>query len=1417
VTQAHAHQYYTKHLPYDGLKTTSAVLLICAFIFVIAGLLLVIFSTLVSLDSNYNLVLEQYRDEFCANSTYAFVPSFAADLAANDQCVKLETAGSEFTTLLYARAVCSDGGYMAEVVVETSMRKCRSASPRVVSSGSCKRREVIFGTAGVGYFSATCIDAATGARRFSDLAALATFEPPTELAEVEAPPVIARPRCTNVTGGRTRCFYPFVTGSVLQESSSHEATRIASMSTRDFFIGDNNPKALIIQTEEAFQEMSNASVTINAAETTALEERLQMAHAGLPQNDTQLSAVQPIDDPDYPIGFVFNNFGTDNEIVGTSGLNAQRYLYVQGGNFDIGNRFGTAHAEDGAGFTISMWLRASGTTSGFAFALTDFYEDRETRNSEILSRIQAVVINNRNPADSWFNDDFHVYASLLVDGASQSLRFIHAKPINETAAGENPVEVLEWRVEELENVTRLFNGFWHRVHLIFANEFNTMTVLLAIDAETSLASPGWKVCANRRLEPIRSWATAPLVTSRMSSKVLSGGVLYVGYFNGGVGMLQFEDYTTKRVALTLRGTPRLKGRAQINVENWNLLAGLLFTGGVFAILAAGVVMRRVRTTQALAEHAEGHASIDQYNALLLRPEPLRDPSDTSATFNELPWELAKRYLDVSNHEMIVVVREIRLLRADEARAEFVRTLWTARRRHVEGLRANEDADKVSTLDPLPLAADWNAAVAADIAKAVEEEGAELFRLSRKKKEQGETGGEGEGAEAKGEADPPPADGTSGIGSSGMAAIGSSLFPSFKHLVQPFIHTMQGIAVYSACWSFPDLYKFSWVKVFDFISLDFAQALNVSQLATPFAHFAAGLIVSLLIIYFAVIDNRQFRWNVAKYTQRRDINDAVSVRIQERLKRRVGSLDEEVDDSPEYEYRMKVLPAAERCKVQRWRSDDSVAWRAGDRTKVTVNGEDYIARKGEKEGELEWEDGTPCDTVGVCCREHPDRVLGPLEQNDVWPFSARRSCCVYEGNERCGTTDGEMFCCNDYVEVDGEKEPRRCDFAVCAYHYNATVPEEIHGRLAANARLLRARGIGWLVAFIVVMLLSMLYTPLVRTAIMVLRCHPVFQCVFGTCWENVEPLFAIAAYLEIVILVFFGVGIPLFVVYVLNARRGLLQLALRSREYHKRYLEDDVDGGIERLVDIIEKEFLEEGIPTEQAKKTEKIALGEWLRFLGSDDSVLASLYDQLSADWIFYLPLMLLFKLALVIPPIFFEPDSFDQMAGVAGAELAFALFVCTTTPYMSPWVDLLQRASSAHQLFVLGLQALQAVALHEGKDPGYDDAMTFVTSFYVFFCLVMFINVMVWPILKQKLDEAAQVKALERNGLASTKEAPMILLPKGMGVQRCRRTSVNYRDLEKPVEPTAGRDDDAHGLADDASDEHRPDGFVKFANDEGI
>jgi len=295
---------------------------------------------------------------------------------------------------------------------------------------------------------------------------------------------------------------------------------------------------------------------------------------------------------------------------------------------------------------------------------------------------------------------------------------------------------------------------------------------------------------------------------------------------------------------------------------------------------------------------------------------------------------------------------------------------------------------------------------------------------------------------------------------------------------------------------------------------------------------------------------------------------------------------------------------------------------------------------------------------------------------------------------------------------------------------------VHG----NVRFLQRKGGSYALAAVVVLLLSALYTPLVRSSIMILVCHPLFQCVFGQCWVDVQPLFAIAAYLCIVTLSFFGVGVPVFMTLVLWSRGWLLRHTFREKEYGSQYMEDD---------------------GTEENPAQHDISMQQWIRFLVSDESVLSLLYDQLTPEWIFFLPMMLLLKLVLVIPPIFFEPDSWNQMTGVVCAELLFAVFVCSTTPYMSPWVDLLMRIGSAHQLMILGIQAFNSIALAQNRDStNLENAMTATTAIYVLCCIGVFVALSVYPNVKGALLEKKQRETLLKFGLCATGLSGLYLLP---------------------------------------------------------
>jgi hypothetical protein len=63
------------------------------------------------------------------------------------------------------------------------------------------------------------------------------------------------------------------------------------------------------------------------------------------------------------------------------------------------------------------------------------------------------------------------------------------------------------------------------------------------------------------------------------------------------------------------------------------------------------------------------------------------------------------------------------------------------------------------------------------------------------------------------------------------------------------------------------------------------------------------------------------------------------------------------------------------------------------------------------------------------------------------------------------------------------------------------------------------------------------------------------------------------------------------------------------------------------------------------RASDKVALSEWQRFLLTDPSALAPLYEQVNFESMRYIPLLHCAKFLLLIPPLLLEPNSLAQIA----------------------------------------------------------------------------------------------------------------------------------------------------------------------------
>jgi hypothetical protein len=293
-----------------------------------------------------------------------------------------------------------------------------------------------------------------------------------------------------------------------------------------------------------------------------------------------------------------------------------------------------------------------------------------------------------------------------------------------------------------------------------------------------------------------------------------------------------------------------------------------------------------------------------------------------------------------------------------------------------------------------------------------------------------------------------------------------------------------------------------------------------------------------------------------------------------------------------EYKVEVLPVVEAMKLDRFLGISEVddAAPAVDQLEVTdsrsrtfVVSRDEDAKKKSKLDQVplltiapngKGIETKPLELVGVMCREHPDRRLSPQVQTDVWPFIYAPRCCVVVNGVRCDSSSGVVYSCQ-HSESTADGTMCMCDFAICERHYRGGVVDGIYADVLAVVRTAQQRGNQWIVATIVMLVANAAYMPFVKTAIMILACHPMYQCEFTECHNFSDQKYLIAFYLSMCVVALFGFGLPLIQVLQLRRRRGLLFHIFFADEYHGRYEEaDETDTMSER--NVVSREIVESG-------------------------------------------------------------------------------------------------------------------------------------------------------------------------------------------------------------------------------------------------
>ena len=576
------------------------------------------------------------------------------------------------------------------------------------------------------------------------------------------------------------------------------------------------------------------------------------------------------------------------------------------------------------------------------------------------------------------------------------------------------------------------------------------------------------------------------------------------------------------------------------------------------------------------------------------------------------------------------------------------------------------------------------------------------------------------------------------------------------LITTLLMTVQSASVWMSAMPVPAGYLLKFQSPFAAFSIDITSIMHTNPVVTPLVQLFAGFVVFGVLFYFIESDEQAFLANMARYVVRRDSLDVVAAPL-EQSTRTAAVFDVVADAVAEDGYgevrhngklfAVPLLPLAQSQRIDAFlgRASKTAANSsiAKERQLVVhdLQNVEYTLIKpvtikqtksyecSELEVRSDETETSALRVVGHECPLHRGRALGKQLQSDVWPFRFRPSCCVEIGGRRCNASVGNMFVCG-HVDV-ASQEQSQCLYALCERHFRAPLEHELIAPLIAIYRATVRRGTVWAVVALFLLLANAAYTPLMKTALMILACDPSYQCEFQTCWNNPDRQFTLAAYLCIVIATFYGLGFPIGLASLLRRRSKMLHCIFFAPEYRGRYVN----------------------------REGTLVKLNEWRRFVYTDPTALGKLYATFELEWIYVPPIMLFWKAALLLPAIFIERGTFGQMVGIATVQFLVGLFLFITEPSISPLVDMLYKLGGGHQMLLLGLLALNRRQQYVGGTK-LDNACIALTSTYLVICILATVIDSVLPVVRGHLELRRVGKVLVTLGMQYSGTTGLYVVP---------------------------------------------------------
>jgi len=571
--------------------------------------------------ASHVMMIDEHRSPHCRASPLGPIPNRVLELAADGKCTSVKSFGSQ-EGAVFVKGLCSGsaavgiepvkgllpiptgtaGSAATEepdtgtyfVAAGRTLNECQQAAYIPVVNGTCRNETDIFPWKAVldtQYVSFRCLSNGPYARR-DKWSWVTTMDMQAQLRETMIKGVYQKDY--PMTGVATVAALP----ALLQVEGVEDRTVFFQGASRFAVAKLDGPT------------MSPALAAFTNIELPELA-KLQMEPVTFVHQNTSwppsVVGSGPNDLSDR--GIVFNDFGSALATRGKeAGARAARVRGIRGTRFDIASSFVGSNNPT----TITFWMKASSESRGFVFVASDAWYSRDTFASPIADTFLSKLEGGAYEGASFANDTFHLYWGLYIDGESQALSFVLANPDDD---GQNAgIQVLPWPMTAL-GVERAFDGGWHFMAIALSEFSGRRFAQLFVDGQTSFSASGWKQCFDEQktMQDVRELQVGSTVrvTSALEETVQEGGLLYIGYFNGGVYNLQVHDGFIEQERVVGMGAEGMKAFVDFDrTVNMGFAAAVLVFSLVSLIWSGVTLKKQLDLAEALEEKHDAEETAD---------------------------------------------------------------------------------------------------------------------------------------------------------------------------------------------------------------------------------------------------------------------------------------------------------------------------------------------------------------------------------------------------------------------------------------------------------------------------------------------------------------------------------------------------------------------------------------------------------------------------------------------------------------------------------------------------------------------------------------------------------------------------------------------------------------------------------------